>query len=108
MYPKFEGRFAAVAGLNFTWDSEKPSGTRVISTSMWTTNKPIDQDVMYVLAVKYFVAQGRDGYACLQDDPRVEKYCDIDSALLLKDIVLHSFERLAPNFYPLTQRADLR
>jgi 5'-nucleotidase len=30
-YPKLEGRYAAVSGLNFVWDPERPAYKRVIS-----------------------------------------------------------------------------
>jgi 2',3'-cyclic-nucleotide 2'-phosphodiesterase (5'-nucleotidase family) len=30
-YPKFEGRFAAVAGINFTWDAKRDPGSRIVS-----------------------------------------------------------------------------
>ena len=44
-------------------------------------DKPIDLSAnsKYVVAVKYFIALGRDGYDCLQD-PSVEWISDLDSA----------------------------
>ena len=35
-WPKLDGRFAAVSGLNFKFDSSKPQGHRVIEVTMWS------------------------------------------------------------------------
>jgi 2',3'-cyclic-nucleotide 2'-phosphodiesterase (5'-nucleotidase family) len=77
-YPKFEGRFAAVSGINFTWDASRDPGSRIVSNELWTTGAPIVEDKNYVLVVKYFLAQGRDGYNCLAEDSGVSPYADPD------------------------------
>lgn len=62
-YPKMEGKFAQVAGLNFKWDSSKEPFSRVLSVEMWD-GSDLDPEEKYTLATKFFIAKGQDGYSC--------------------------------------------
>ena len=46
---------------------------------MWKDNEKLDLNKSYTVAMKKFVALGRDGYTCFQD-PSVEWLTDKDSA----------------------------
>ena len=102
-YPSLEGRFCAISGIDFVWDSSRESGQRVISTRLWKTNAPVKPETQYNLVCKSFLSQGRDGFACLTD-PAVKILTDNDAALVLMDIVYQFFEQLGPGAQPITDK----
>jgi len=63
--PKQEGRFPQVGGIRFTYDSRLESGKRVLSVEIG--GKPVDLKKNYNLACKSYMAEGKDGYECLED-----------------------------------------
>jgi len=62
-FPKTDGRFPSVAGLNFVWDSRKSPFERVASVTMWD-DTPLEPEHVYTVACKYFLALGKDGFSC--------------------------------------------
>ncbi|KAG2448379.1 hypothetical protein HYH02_006961 [Chlamydomonas schloesseri] len=67
MWPKLEGRFPQVSGLKFSFDPSKPPGSRVVpgSVYIWEFESepvPMDLDHKYKVAVKEYLAKGKDGY----------------------------------------------
>lgn len=72
-------------------------------------DRPVDltENSKYVVAVKYFIALGRDGYDCLTD-ASVEWISDLDSAQTIQNIVVQSFERFGPNYQILESREAIR
>jgi len=56
------GRFPQVAGLRFTFDASRPSGSRVVEVTV--NGQPLDDNRKYTLATTNFLAiDGGDGYA---------------------------------------------
>ena len=65
MYPKLEGRFPCVSGIRFAFDPDLAAGSRVIPGSVSVQGEALELDKRYNLATKAYLAQGRDGYAVL-------------------------------------------
>ena len=95
-YPKLDGRFSAFSGLKFSFDAEQPAGSRVFGiTDM--EDKPFDLTREYTVAIKYFISIGRDGYECLTD-PSVSYVRDVNSAILIQEMVMSFLKRLEPGY----------
>jgi 5'-nucleotidase / UDP-sugar diphosphatase len=62
--PTASGAFLQVSGLNFTYDSSKPAGERVVSVKInnGTDYVALDEDASYFVATNTFTAKGGDGY----------------------------------------------
>ena len=68
LYPKYEGRFPVVSGLQFEFDPEKPPGSRVIEDSFRDVyDELIDPDKIYSVATPFFLAEGKDGFGNFKD-----------------------------------------
>ncbi|KAG2499917.1 hypothetical protein HYH03_002204 [Edaphochlamys debaryana] len=75
-WPKLEGRFPQVSGLKFTFDPAQPPGHRVVPGSLVVTDvggregpegeEPLEAERLYKVAVKEYLAQGHDGFDCLE------------------------------------------
>lgn len=61
-YPALDGRFPAVSGIHFKFDPKKPPGSRVPLESVLINGAPLKMDGLYHLAMKEFLALGKDGY----------------------------------------------
>ncbi len=61
-YPKKEGRFPQVSGIQFSFDESQPSGSRVVPDSVLVRGEQLQLNKSYKLAAKGYIAQGRDGY----------------------------------------------
>lgn len=68
-YPKLEGRFPQVAGLQFVFDPTAEPGSRVIRDLVKIGDEYLDPDATYRLVTKAYMHQGRDGYNMLIDCP---------------------------------------
>ncbi|UCH27676.1 MAG: 5'-nucleotidase C-terminal domain-containing protein [Trueperaceae bacterium] len=54
------GRFLQVSGLNYTWNSGRPAGERVMSVEV--AGAPLDLGASYTIVTNNFIAAGGDGY----------------------------------------------
>ena len=74
-----------------------------------TENTPFDlsADAYHIMAIKYFIALGKDGYSGFKD-PRVEWLTDPDAALMIRDVIFKGFERTGPDYKPDRKREALR
>ncbi|KXZ56803.1 hypothetical protein GPECTOR_1g723 [Gonium pectorale] len=66
-WPKLEGRFPQVSGLKFKFDPSKPPGSRIVPGSVYVWEfesdpEPLDLERKYKVAVKEYLAQGKDGF----------------------------------------------
>ena len=68
-YPKLEGRFPQVAGLEFAFDASAPPGARVIRNMVRVGDELLQENQTYRLCTKAYMRQGRDGYSMLKDCP---------------------------------------
>ena len=62
-YPKLDGRWPCLSGINFSFDPSQPPGSRVHSVK-GKNDEPFDFSRDYNVALKYFISLGRDGYTC--------------------------------------------
>lgn len=67
MYPKLEGRFPQVAGVNFAFDPNQPPGKRVDPYFIRIGDEYLKLDQTYHLATKTYLFNGRDGYTMLKN-----------------------------------------
>ncbi|XP_018022748.1 mannosylglucosyl-3-phosphoglycerate phosphatase isoform X2 [Hyalella azteca] len=68
-YPKLEGRFPQVAGIQFAFDPNAPPGSRVVRDMVKVGDEYLQLDQTYRLCTKAYMRQGRDGYSMLVDCP---------------------------------------
>mmetsp|Transcript_141091 Transcript_141091/g.367249 ORF Transcript_141091/g.367249 Transcript_141091/m.367249 type:complete len:1799 (+) Transcript_141091:59-5455(+) len=66
-YPRLEGRFAQVSGINFTFDAAKAPGQRVALASVQINGEPLSMSSKYKLCTKDYLRQGKDGYDVFKD-----------------------------------------
>ena len=94
-WPSLDGRFGCFSGLKFSFDPDKPVDTRVHSVR-WTDGTAVDLSsaAKYTMAVKKFIAVGKDGYAAFLD-PSVEWISDVDAAMTIQDVVFQAFEQFS-------------
>ena len=107
-WPALDGRFACFSGLKFRFDPEQPSGSRVHSVNNLDGSCfNLSKEAKYKVAVKHFVAVGKDGYTAFKD-PSVEWLIDVNSAISIKDIVLKAFKEFGPDCKLDQKREDIR
>jgi len=85
-----EGKFAQVSGLNFTCDSRKEPGSRVLKVEMWD-GSDLEPLQSYKLCLKHFIASGKDGYTCFENT-EVRMLTDLENAKTLQGIIYSSIE----------------
>ncbi|XP_037787180.1 mannosylglucosyl-3-phosphoglycerate phosphatase-like isoform X2 [Penaeus monodon] len=71
-YPKLEGRFPQVAGIQFAFDPNAAPGSRIIRDVVKVGDEYLDPAANYRLVVKAYMYQGRDGYQMLTECPIVQ------------------------------------
>lgn len=67
MYPKLEGRFPQVAGINFAFDPTQPIGKRVDPLLIRIGDEYLNLEHLYRLTTKSYLNKGCDGYVMLKD-----------------------------------------
>lgn len=68
-YPKLEGRFPLISGIQFAFDPTKPPGSRIDPRTIKIKNEYLDNKKDYKLAVKSYLKEGKDGFQMLKDCP---------------------------------------
>lgn len=73
LYPKYDGRFPCVSGLQFTFDPSKEPGERIVpgSVMLKDSGELLDPEKKYTMALKEFLTAGKDGYDAFLD-PSIE------------------------------------
>eukprot|EP00656_Telonema_subtile_P042859 TRINITY_DN4881_c0_g1_i6.p1 TRINITY_DN4881_c0_g1~~TRINITY_DN4881_c0_g1_i6.p1 ORF type:complete len:547 (-),score=137.40 TRINITY_DN4881_c0_g1_i6:196-1836(-) len=67
MYPKLEGRFLQVSGIQFEFDPTRDPGTRVLSVTVGDC--PVVPEHKYSVVTKAYLVLGKDGYDMLPECP---------------------------------------
>jgi len=97
-WPALEGRFLQVSGVRFDFDPELPPGKRVIEDSVFVCGKPIDMNKKdYRLAVKSYMAQGKDGFDGLA---KLKELVRADEGTLLPTTIKEHFSHLTTLVHP--------
>ncbi|KAJ3084755.1 hypothetical protein HK102_000566 [Quaeritorhiza haematococci] len=94
--PKTEGRFPQVSGLKFTFDSSRPSGSRVLSVHLiehhpdnQTCNVvPLDPEKEYKVTTRAYLAQGHDGFDAFKNG---EYIVDAEDGMILSAVIRRFF-----------------
>lgn len=90
-YPRLEGRFAQVSGINFTFDAAKSPGARVDRGSVMVGGQPLLDARSYKLVTKDYLRQGKDGYDVFKEVPCL---ADGEQAGDLRTLVTDYFRNL--------------
>ena len=89
-YPAQEGRFPHFSGLRLTFDPSKPPMKRILCVSD-EDGTLIEADREYQLATRLFMAEGKDGFHCLEDSPYL---VDEENGMLLSTLVRHHLSQI--------------
>jgi hypothetical protein len=90
-YPKLEGRFPTVSGIQFEFDPRNPAGSRVIAGTVFVDSKPIDLQREYRTAVKAYLAHGKDGYDVFKEGRLI---ADEEACSPIKTLVRNTFKAI--------------
>ncbi|KAK4161367.1 Metallo-dependent phosphatase-like protein [Cladorrhinum sp. PSN259] len=67
LYPALEGRFPQVSNIKFKFDPSKPVGSRILSAEIG--GEPLNEEKVYVVSTRGYMARGKDGYRSLLVQP---------------------------------------
>ncbi|CAM2114073.1 mannosylglucosyl-3-phosphoglycerate phosphatase-like [Caretta caretta] len=90
-YPALDGRFPQVAGMEFGFDPNAEPGHRIIRDSVKIQGQYLKKNKVYQLAIKEYLANGKDGYVMFQNCPRMY---DTETAQTLSTVVVNHFESI--------------
>eukprot|EP00933_Yihiella_yeosuensis_P072206 TRINITY_DN80532_c0_g1_i1.p1 TRINITY_DN80532_c0_g1~~TRINITY_DN80532_c0_g1_i1.p1 ORF type:complete len:326 (-),score=54.13 TRINITY_DN80532_c0_g1_i1:155-1003(-) len=90
-YPRLEGRFAQVSGVNFSFDAAKPAGQRVVDGSIKIGGEPISLEKSYKLCTKDYLRQGKDGFDVFKECTCL---ADGETAGILPSLIRSEFQAL--------------
>ncbi|HEV8352958.1 MAG TPA: 5'-nucleotidase C-terminal domain-containing protein, partial [bacterium] len=82
------GRFPQVSGLQFTFNPDRPAGSRVLSVSVG--GRPLDDGATYTVATNDFMLRGGDGYAMF---PSGQTLIDAAGGPLMVTAVIEAIQR---------------
>ncbi|XP_030620769.1 5'-nucleotidase-like [Chanos chanos] len=88
-YPALDGRFPQVAGVQFGFDPKAQPGCRIVPETIRIQGQTLDMDKKYLVAMKEYLAKGKDGYTMFSNCKRV---FDIENAQTLSTILINHFE----------------
>jgi 5'-nucleotidase len=64
--PNMQTTRLQVSGVRFSFDPSQPKGKRVVAGSVSVGGDPLSPSATYRLATKEYLADGKDGYGCLE------------------------------------------
>ena len=91
-YPRLEGRFAQVSGVQLSFDAAQPGGARVVEGSVTVAGAPLDLARTYTLCTKDYLRAGKDGYDVFRD---LKCLADGESAGILPSLVRQCFSEVS-------------
>lgn len=80
-YPKLEGRFPQVAGIQFAFNPNSPPGERIYKDVVKIGDEYVDEEATYRLVTKAYMRHGKDGYDMLVGCPVLVS--DLDSCYFI-------------------------
>ncbi|XP_024050518.1 uncharacterized protein LOC112103131 [Terrapene carolina triunguis] len=90
-YPALDGRFPQVAGMEFGFDPNAEPRHRIIRDSVKIQGQYLKKNKVYQLAIKEYLAYGKDGYVMFQNCPRMY---DTETAQIFSTVVVNHFESI--------------
>jgi 5'-nucleotidase len=91
-YPKSEGRFPQVAGIEFAFDPSNPTGKRIDHKAVKVKNEYLLMEKEYKLATKIYLKNGNDGFSMLMNTHEI--ICEEEGPQLFT-MVENYFNRVA-------------
>ncbi|XP_078531267.1 mannosylglucosyl-3-phosphoglycerate phosphatase-like isoform X1 [Lissotriton helveticus] len=88
-FPALDGRYLQVAGIEFGFYPKAEPGCRIVEGSVKVQGEDIDKNKSYLIAIKEYLAHGRDGYSMFPSCPRM---FNVETAQILSTIVINHFE----------------
>ena len=98
-WPKYDGRFPSISGCRFSFDPRKEPGQRINLEDIEAMSGPLDPNKVYKVAIKAFIAEGKDGYNVFKGN--VTYVIEEDNAVLIQDLIYQFFDSLSPNYLPM-------
>lgn len=95
-WPKYDGRFPSISGCRFTFDPRRPPGERINFEDVQTDSGPLDPNKVYKVAMKSFLAVGKDGYKVFVDGI-LSYVIDEEHATLIQEVMYSFFNSFGPN-----------
>ncbi|KAK5652384.1 hypothetical protein OQA88_10576 [Cercophora sp. LCS_1] len=95
LYPAQEGRFPQVSNIKFKFDPSKPPGSRIVSVDV--DGAPLDNERIYVLSTRGYMARGKDGFKSLLVQPEggeCEEIVSEENGMLISAILRQYFMSL--------------
>ncbi len=86
-WPKFDGRYPSISGVSFSFDPSREIGSRINLEDILTESGPLDPNKEYKVAMKGFVASGKDGYIMFKNGGILSYIVDEESAILIQDVM---------------------
>ncbi|XP_078337101.1 mannosylglucosyl-3-phosphoglycerate phosphatase-like [Crassostrea virginica] len=83
-YPKLEGRFPQIAGMEFGFDPKKTKGHRVDPKLVQIQEKYLNLEKKYTLCTKEYISEGKDGYDVFKKCPikvTAEQCCTLSTGV---------------------------
>jgi len=72
LYPEMSGRYPQVAGIDFSFATDKEPGNRLIEVKI--AGQKLEPEKMYKIAVNDFIAAGGDGYTMFEKGQVLREY----------------------------------
>ena len=92
LIPALEGRYPQVSNINFEYNPELPSGSRVQKIKVH--GQDLDDERMYILATRGYMARGKDGFDSLlvkSEGGEVEEVVSEENGMLISTILRQYF-----------------
>ncbi|CDW87517.1 ser thr protein phosphatase family [Stylonychia lemnae] len=96
-FPKFDGRFPSISGCRFSFDPTKEPLHRINLEDVETESGPLDSTKEYKVAMKGFLASGKDGYIMFRDGGITQFLIEDENAVLIQDVMYQFFESFGPD-----------
>ncbi|XP_065064336.1 trifunctional nucleotide phosphoesterase protein YfkN-like [Rhopilema esculentum] len=90
-YPRHEGRFPQVSGVQFSFNPDLPAGQRILRNSVKVNGQSLDWKLEYRVCVKSYLAKGKDGYDIFKS---CKQLVNEENGQILPTIVQNHFESL--------------
>ena len=91
-YPRLEGRFPQVSGVEFTFDAAQDPGSRVVRDSVKVSGSPLADDQTVSVVTKAYLAKGKDGFDVFA---QCKVLVDEENAPILPTLVRNTFTELS-------------
>ncbi|MDR0927414.1 MAG: 5'-nucleotidase C-terminal domain-containing protein [Ignavibacteria bacterium] len=86
LYPSENGGFMQCSGMTYTFNPNKPVGSRIIKVTI--AGKPLDTNALYTLCTNDYIAKGGDNYKMLISTFKNQQSLAIPELALMEEAVI--------------------